>query len=201
MDNGPPVTHNTTHTKHTVADPWGDGTKGKVWIFWEKDKEGMMGIRQFILEKSKKALFLMAKKILDINLSKKEYSEKSLDDKIIHDYVGGKGLATKLLCDYLDPKTDPLSEENIFIAMSGSLAPYVPKFVVVSKSPLTNTICTSNCGGDFGSMLKKSGYEGIIIRGKDTLDGSTSNKSYLAYNKIRRPNSKKKIKEIHLSVL
>lgn len=107
-----------------------------------------------------------AGKILHVDLSKKEVKDMPLDEKVYEDFIGGKGLATKLLCANLRPKAHPLSEENMLIIMSGALNPYVPKFTVTSKSPLTNSICTSNCGGGFGSMLKKAGYDGIVIEGK-----------------------------------
>ncbi|MDP2908189.1 MAG: aldehyde ferredoxin oxidoreductase C-terminal domain-containing protein [Nanoarchaeota archaeon] len=107
-----------------------------------------------------------AGKVLYVDLSSKELIDIPVDDKAYEKFVGGKGLATKLLCDYVSPKADPLSEENALIVMSGALNPYMPKFTVTSKSPLTNTICTSNCGGSFGSMLKRAGYDGIIIQGK-----------------------------------
>lgn len=107
-----------------------------------------------------------AGKILHVDMSKKEVKDIDLHEKAYEEYIGGKGLATKILCDNVNPKVDPLSEENILVIMSGALNPYMPKFTITSKSPLTNTICTSNCGGGFGSMLKKAGYDGIIIKGK-----------------------------------
>lgn len=105
-------------------------------------------------------------KILHVNLRTKETRDITLDEKVYEQFIGGKGLATKLLYDLVTPKTDPLSEYNTLIIMSGALNPYMPKFTITSKSPLTNTICTSNCGGNFGSMLKKAGYDGMIIHGK-----------------------------------
>lgn len=107
-----------------------------------------------------------AGKILYVDLSSKEIIDVPIDEKTYERFVGGKGLATKLLHDFVDPKVDPLSEENALIVMSGALNPYMPKFTVTSKSPLTDTICTSNCGGSFGSMLKRAGYDGVIIQGK-----------------------------------
>lgn len=107
-----------------------------------------------------------AGKVLYVDLSSKELIDIPIGEKAYEKFVGGKGLATKLLLDYVNPKADPLSEENALIVMSGALNPYMPKFTVTSKSPLTDTVCTSNCGGSFGSMLKKAGYDGVIIQGK-----------------------------------
>ncbi len=107
-----------------------------------------------------------AGKLLYINLSNKLSADVPLDEKFYEEFIGGKGIATKFLTDYVKATTDPLSEENALIIMSGALNPYFSKFTVTSKSPLTNTICTSNCGGSFGSTLKKAGYDGLIIQGK-----------------------------------
>lgn len=107
-----------------------------------------------------------AGKILHVDLSNKKTTDISLDEKVYEQFIGGKGLATKLLCNSEIPKADPLSDGNMLVIMSGALNPYMPKFTITSKSPLTNTICTSNCGGGFGGMLKKAGYDGIIIEGK-----------------------------------
>lgn len=107
-----------------------------------------------------------AGKLLYINLNNKLTADIPLDEKVYEEFIGGKGIATKFLTDYVSPTADPLDESNALIIMSGALSPYFSKFTVTSKSPLTNTICTSNCGGSFGSTLKKAGYDGLIIQGK-----------------------------------
>ncbi|MDP2906799.1 MAG: aldehyde ferredoxin oxidoreductase C-terminal domain-containing protein [Nanoarchaeota archaeon] len=107
-----------------------------------------------------------AGKLLYVNLNNKLTADIPLDEKFYEEFIGGKGIATKFLTDYVSPTTDPLDESNALIIMSGALNPFFPKFTVTSKSPLTNTICTSSCGGSFGSTLKKAGYDGLIIQGK-----------------------------------
>jgi len=107
-----------------------------------------------------------AGKLLYVNLNNKLTVDIPLNEKFYEEFIGGKGIATKFLTDYVSPTTDPLDESNALIIMSGALNPYFPKFTVTSKSPLTNSICTSSCGGSFGSMLKKAGYDGLIIQGK-----------------------------------
>jgi len=106
-----------------------------------------------------------AGKLLYVNLCNELFADVPLDDKFYEEFIGGKGIATKFLTDYVMPSADPFSEMNALIIMSGALNPYFPKFTVSSKSPLTNTICTSSCGGSFGSILKKAGYDGLIIQG------------------------------------
>ncbi|MBI5253360.1 MAG: aldehyde ferredoxin oxidoreductase family protein [Euryarchaeota archaeon] len=108
--------------------------------------------------------------ILDINLSTGKISKFEIGEELKKNFLGGKGIAVKLLYDGLTPHTDALSEKNILIFMTGPLtgtmAPSSGKFCCVSKSPLTGTIFDSHCGGYFGYELKKAGYDGIVIRGK-----------------------------------
>lgn len=40
------------------------------------------------------------------------------------------------------------------------------RFLVMGKSPKTKNLNDSFCGGSFGHRLGKSGYDGIIIKGK-----------------------------------
>jgi len=62
----------------------------------------------------------------------------------------GRGLASKILYDEIDPKVDPLSPENkiIFAAgpLTGTNAPTGGRYMVITKGPLTGTIASSNSG-------------------------------------------------------
>jgi aldehyde:ferredoxin oxidoreductase len=50
--------------------------------------------------------------------------------------------------------------------LTGNLAPGSSKFVVVTKSPLTQGWCDSYSSGRLSLELKKLGYDGIVIRGR-----------------------------------
>jgi aldehyde:ferredoxin oxidoreductase len=112
-------------------------------------------------------------KCLDIDLSQKRLGEFEISPRDRELYLGGKGLALKLLVDRLKPGVDPLSEENILIFMTGVLtgtgAPCSSRFAAAAKSPLTNIITTSSCGGPFGIALRTAGYDGVVIRGKSEV--------------------------------
>ena len=60
-------------------------------------------------------------KILEIDLTKKSfsvYNVNPLDTKL---YLGGKGLALKMLYDRMEPGVDPLGEDNIIAVTTGVL--------------------------------------------------------------------------------
>jgi len=109
-------------------------------------------------------------KILRVNLTKGTVKEEMLNEQEMHDYIGARGLGTKIFCDEVDPKVEPLSEENkvIFMAgpLTGTLATSAGRYNVVTKGPLNGTIAASNSGGSFGPELKFAGIDGIIFEGK-----------------------------------
>jgi len=85
-------------------------------------------------------------------------------------YVGSKGLAIKYLYEELAPKTDPFSDDNKLILMTGpftgTIIPCAGKLAVAAKSPATGTICDSSIGGHGGLKLKLAGYDAAIFEGK-----------------------------------
>jgi len=109
-------------------------------------------------------------KVLRVDLSKGEWEDEDLDVDLAEEYLGGRGLATKILFDEVDANVDPLSPENKLIfatgPLSGTGAPTGGRYMVVSKSPLTGAIACCNVGGDFGSELKYAGYDMVIFEGK-----------------------------------
>ncbi len=109
-------------------------------------------------------------KILRVNLTKRTIKVDDLDFDLAKKYVGGRGLGTKLLFDEIDPKIDPLSPDNKIIFMNGPMSgtptPTGGRYMVITKSPLSGTIASSNSGGTWGARLKYAGYDGIIVEGK-----------------------------------
>ncbi|MHA1254819.1 MAG: aldehyde ferredoxin oxidoreductase family protein [Promethearchaeota archaeon] len=108
-------------------------------------------------------------KILWIDLSHDSFEEKELSDEILRQYIGGYGLAAKLIYDNMPAKADPLGPEAIMGFFPGLLtdtgAPFSGRFMIAGKSPLTGGWGDSNCGGYFGPEIKKCGYDAILIKG------------------------------------
>ncbi len=108
-------------------------------------------------------------KILWVDLSDGSFKEVELPDEIYRQYIGGYGLATKLIYENMPAKSDPLGPDAIvgFFPglLTGSVGPLTGRFMVAGKSPLTGTWGDANCGGQFGAEIKKCGYDGILIKG------------------------------------
>ena len=109
-------------------------------------------------------------KILRVNLSDKSHKVEDLDLSLAKKFIGGRGLGTKLLMDEVSPEVDPLSPENKVVIATGPLTgvsvPTGTRYMVVTKSPLTGMIASSNSGGKWGATLKYAGYDAIILEGK-----------------------------------
>lgn len=108
-------------------------------------------------------------KLLEVELSKGKISEKDLPEEYAK-FLGGRGLAVKLLSDLVEQEVIPLSSENKLIFSTGALInsriPMSGRSNATSISPLTNTIFSSNVGGMFGHNLSSTGYDVLIISGK-----------------------------------
>jgi len=109
-------------------------------------------------------------RILMVDLANQELKDEPLNEQYARDFIGAGGIACRYLADMVDEKTDPLGPDNPLIFMSGLLtgtgAPSFARWVVASRSPYTTYYADANCGAFFGSELRFSGYDGIIIRGK-----------------------------------
>jgi aldehyde:ferredoxin oxidoreductase len=116
------------------------------------------------------ALFGYAGKILRIDLTDGKSSTEDMDENDARMYLGGAGLSAKILYRELQKGADSLSPSNKLIfstgPFAGSNAPGSGSVNVCFKSPLTNLFADSRAGSDFGPVLKKSGYDMLIIEGK-----------------------------------
>jgi aldehyde:ferredoxin oxidoreductase len=107
---------------------------------------------------------------LRVNLSTGEITRESTDLQKAKLFIGARGLGAKVLTDEVDPKVDALGPKNKLIfapgPLSGTFAPSMGRYDVVTKSPLTGAIAASNSGGSFGPEVKFAGYDMIIFEGK-----------------------------------
>jgi len=108
--------------------------------------------------------------ILRVNLTDGSIQKEALDPKLAREYIGARGLGSRILSDEIDPKIDPLGPDNKLIFASGPLsgtnAPSAGHYNVVTKGPLGGTIAASSSGGVFGPMMKYAGYDLIVVEGK-----------------------------------
>ena len=88
--------------------------------------------------------------VLRVNLTAGTVSREPLDPALARDYIGARGLGTKVLSDEVDPRVDPLAPENKLLFVSGPLtgtyAPSGGRYEVVTKGALTGAVAAANSG-------------------------------------------------------
>lgn len=110
-----------------------------------------------------------ANKVLEVDLTTQTWKTFPLEEELKMQYLGGSGIGTKILFERTDGDTDPLGPENTLIFMTGPFAgnkvPTSGRHQVIAKSPLTGIFGEGDVGGTWGTMLKKAGYDGIVVTG------------------------------------
>jgi aldehyde:ferredoxin oxidoreductase len=110
------------------------------------------------------------RKLIRANLSQGSVRIEEIPNGQLLKYIGGAGLAARMLYDELEPGIDPFSHRNkvIFLAgpLAGTIAPTGSRLGAYTKSPMTHGFFHSSAGGCFAPELKFAGYDGIVIEGK-----------------------------------
>jgi aldehyde:ferredoxin oxidoreductase len=109
-------------------------------------------------------------RVLEIDLTKGDVRALPLDPAVAELYLGGRGLATRLFYDAVDPACDPLGPANVVVLavspLVGTNAPTAGRGHMVFKSPLTGAIGSANSGGTWGAAFKASGYDALVLKGR-----------------------------------
>lgn len=108
-------------------------------------------------------------KILWVNLTTREIKEETLDEQFCRDYIGGYGMASRLIYSRQKAGTDPLGPDAIFGLVTGVLtgtgAMGGTRYFAVGKSPLTGGWGDANSGGYFGPHMRFAGYDAVFFTG------------------------------------
>jgi aldehyde:ferredoxin oxidoreductase len=108
-------------------------------------------------------------KILNVDLTKREYVVEELPEIVYRKVLGGEGLGAWLLNERVPVGADSLGKDNLLIIapglLAGSNAPASPRVMTVTKSPLTGGFGDSNAGGAYGPELRKCGFDALCISG------------------------------------
>jgi aldehyde:ferredoxin oxidoreductase len=110
-------------------------------------------------------------KILWVNLTDSEIKTVPTQP-YVEKYLGGRGIASRIYLDTVNPEIRAFDPANPLIFMTGPLvatgAQGATRMAVASKSPslYPEGYCYSNIGGFFGAELKKAGFDGVVIEGR-----------------------------------
>ncbi|MCE4600317.1 MAG: aldehyde ferredoxin oxidoreductase family protein [Desulfurococcales archaeon] len=108
-------------------------------------------------------------RLLWIDLSRREAKKVEYPAEWAIDYLGGRGLAARILWEHLKPGVDPLSPDNLLILAVGPLTglplPSSGKMIVAAKSPLTGGYGDGNIGSWAGVHMRQAGWDAIVFEG------------------------------------
>ncbi|MFX1485700.1 MAG: aldehyde ferredoxin oxidoreductase family protein [Promethearchaeota archaeon] len=110
-------------------------------------------------------------KILRIDLTNEKITHQTLKDEMARNYIGGVGLATRILYDEIPKDTNPLGPDNVFVFavgpyQGGSAILGSGRFAACAKSPLTHIWGESLGGGYNAEEFKKCGFDALVVTGK-----------------------------------
>jgi aldehyde:ferredoxin oxidoreductase len=109
-------------------------------------------------------------KFLRLDLSSGSSRSEELDPATLRKYMGGTGIAARILYDEQPGGIDPLSPQALFVIATGPLTrksvPGGGSVELCFKSPLTGGWGESRAGGDFGPDLRRAGFEHLVVSGK-----------------------------------
>lgn len=109
----------------------------------------------------------MSSRILYVDLTEGSSKVVAKPD-LFKKYLGGAGVASKLLLEEAPPKIDPFSPDAPIIIASSPLTAVFPcmvKAVAMFKSPLTGNLGESHAAGYFPTALSLAGYSALVIKG------------------------------------
>ena len=107
--------------------------------------------------------------ILWVDLTEGRTEAREPGAEVMRKYIGGTGLAAKILWEETSADTEPFAPENPLIFMTGPLTGVVQqssRHIVAGLSPLTNIWGRAHSGGAWADKLRRSGFMGIVVKGK-----------------------------------
>lgn len=109
-------------------------------------------------------------RVLHVDLTSRQTAVQTVEPEFLKRYLGGVGLATRLLFDNTRPGVDPLGPENAIVfaasAFGGTVVPVGTKHGVATKSPLTGFVGDSLASSYWSHTLKRAGYDAVVIKGR-----------------------------------
>jgi aldehyde:ferredoxin oxidoreductase len=109
-------------------------------------------------------------RILFVDVTHGTSRVESLSEATARAFLGGNGLAARLLYDTVPPSTPSFDPANAVVFAVGPITdttvPGNSRACVASKSPLTELFFDSTFGGRFPATLKRTGFDAVVITGR-----------------------------------
>ena len=109
-------------------------------------------------------------KIIHVDLDQNKIDIEEPTDDFYRKYMGGSAMGTYYLLKNTPPKADPLGPENTLCffpsVLTGVAISGLSRICATAKSPISGLIGDSQAGGSFPAEFKRSGFDGLVIKGK-----------------------------------
>jgi len=108
--------------------------------------------------------------ILRVDLSTATISREHPSEEFYRTYMGGGAFGTYFLLKETAAETDALSEHNIITiapgVTTGTAVSGLSRCCFTSLSPETDAVADSQAGGEIGPMIKRAGYDAVVVTGR-----------------------------------
>ncbi len=108
--------------------------------------------------------------ILRVDLTAGKIERIEMPKEFYRTYMGGSSFGAYFLLKELTAKTDAFAAENIVTIApgitTGAAVSGVSRCCITALSPETGGAGDSQLGGSIGPMIKRAGYDAIVITGK-----------------------------------
>lgn len=112
----------------------------------------------------------MDRTLLVVDLTSGDIRQQTIDPQHVQAFIGGSGLAARLLWDRLDLACEPLTPASPLLWITGPLTggggPTPGRFSICARSPQTGLWGESNIGGFVGPELRYAGYDAVLVTGR-----------------------------------
>src|SRR5581483_5076638 len=109
-------------------------------------------------------------RMLLVDLTRGESRVVPLAEETARAFLGGNGLAARLLWEHVPAHVDAFDPSNAIVFAVGPVTdttvPGNSRACAAAKSPLTNLFFDSTFGGRWPATLKRTGFDAVMITGR-----------------------------------
>jgi aldehyde:ferredoxin oxidoreductase len=105
-----------------------------------------------------------------VDLTRGTVETRTLPEDVYRRYPGGSALAAYLVMQEITPGADPLGPDNVLVMavspLTGLAISGQSRMTACARSPLTNAIGDSQCGGFFPAEMRAAGTDAFVFTGQ-----------------------------------
>jgi len=108
--------------------------------------------------------------LLRVDLNRSTIEKVPMPEEFYRTYMGGSAIGAYFLLKEISKPTDAFDEQNIITIApgiaAGAAVSGVSRCCITALSPETGGAGDTQVGGSIGPMIKRAGYDGVVIKGR-----------------------------------